>query len=66
MTKFALDSSQIAKLEEWFKTKDLTEYTGAIGGRFTFSFTPTSLGDVVIVSDNLKKDEINLTDYDSL
>jgi hypothetical protein len=39
-------------------------YTGAIGGRFTYSFTPTSLGVVVKVRDAITGLEEDLTNYD--
>lgn len=64
LTTFSLDEKEQQKLNEWLKTKDLNEYTGAIGSRFTYSFTPTSLGTVVKVYDNLHRTEIDLTDYD--
>lgn len=38
-------------------------YTGAIGGQFTFSFTPTSIGVIVVVKDALTGEKIDLTDY---
>jgi len=62
---FALDTEQRITLRHWMDKKDLTKYGGAIGGRFTYSFTPTSLGVVTTVSDSIDKDEINLTDYES-
>lgn len=40
-------------------------YTGAIGGRYTYSFTPTSLGTVVKVYDAITKETIDLSDYDT-
>lgn len=39
-------------------------YGGAIGGNLTFSFTPTSLGVVVTVTDSLTKETIDLTIYE--
>jgi len=62
---FDFDPEQLKKLSAWIGTKDLDEYSGASGGRFTYQFTPTSLGMVSKVIDNLKKDEIDLTDYTS-
>lgn len=63
---FSLDKDQLDKLNEWQKTviekaKDIT----AIGGRFTYSFTPTGIGEVVKVKDWITNEEIDLTDYDS-
>lgn len=40
-------------------------YYGAIGGSDTFSFTMTSIGNVVKVRNSYTNEEINLTDYDS-
>lgn len=40
-------------------------YTGAVGGEITFCFTPTSLGNVCVVTDQVTGEKINLTDYDS-
>jgi len=63
--RFSLDKFESEKLKEWFKTKDLSAYSGAIGGRFTYSFTPTSLGTIVKVKDGLDDTTIDLTDYES-
>jgi hypothetical protein len=51
------------KLQTWFGSKE-PKYCGAIGGRFTYMMTPTSLGTVCKVRDNLDGDEIDVTDYD--
>ena len=40
------------------------KYFGAIGGSYSFIFTPTSLGDIVKVK-RCDGYEIDLTDYDS-
>ena len=40
-------------------------YTGAIGGQFTFSFIPTSVGTIVKVSDFVTGEVCDITDYDS-
>lgn len=62
---FGLSEEQQTKLTEWTLTKDMEAYTGAIGGRFTYSFTPTNLGTVVKVKDELDGTKIDLSDYDS-
>lgn len=65
MINFSLDEEE-KKLNEWLAKKDLSKYGGAIGGRFTYCFTPTSLGMVVKVRDSMEsKDTIDLTDYSS-
>lgn len=43
---------------------DTRPYYGAIAGAYRFSFTPTALGTVVIVSHVETGEELNLTDYD--
>ncbi len=60
--KFSLDAAQVNKLKEWMKTLP-PEPPTAIGGAFTYSFTPTSLGDVIKVK-YFTGDEIDLSDYE--
>lgn len=62
---FSLTLQQEEKLAAWTKKKDMSKYTGAIGGRFTYSFTPTNLGIVVKIKDELDQTEVDVTDYDS-
>jgi hypothetical protein len=62
---FDLSPKQTLKLNKWKKAKDYSIYTGAIGGRFTYEFTPTSLGVVVKVSDAVDKTSIDLTEYEN-
>ena len=61
--KFALDEAQVAKINEWVSGHNLV-YEGASGGRYTYSFTPTSLGIVYEVIDNVTGEKLNVTDYD--
>lgn len=61
---FNLDTDQRAKLEAWVAALPPAK-TGCIGGRLTYHFTPTSIGDVVKVSDCITKTEIDLSDYES-
>lgn len=78
---FELDEKQTKQLCEWligvkqrayekqgkvdtFQTEGVPYY-GAIGGGLTYSFTPTSLGTVVVVKEMITGEEINLTDFDS-
>ena len=66
MTKsFELSSEENVKFAAW-STKHLAECpiksTGTIGERFTYSFTPTSLGTVVVVKCACGASEV-LTDF---
>ena len=63
--RFELEPADMKKLEAWLDKKDLTSYTGAIGGRLSYHFTPTTLGTALRVTDNLDGSEIDLTDYES-
>jgi hypothetical protein len=55
----------LEKLDAWMKTKNLNKYQGAMGGRFTYHFTPTSVGMVIKVTDALEqKDTIDISDYE--
>lgn len=58
-----LTEAQEKKLAEWIEANDPNAYAGASGGRYSYILTPTSIGLCVSVRDNLKKIEINLTDY---
>lgn len=40
-------------------------FYGAMGGGLTYSFTPTGLGVVLIVTESSTGEELNLTDFDS-
>jgi hypothetical protein len=60
---FNLTEQQKAAVSEF--TNVPAEYCGAIGGRYTFSFTPTAIGMVVEITDNVLKRQLDITDYDS-
>lgn len=61
---FKLTKQQKQKLSDWMEKNTPDKYCGAIGGRWTYSFTPTTLGIAVSVRDNLTKLEIDLTEYE--
>ena len=60
--KFELTDAQVVKLKEWQeKIKDLFgEY-----GNYTYSFTPTGIGDGVEAWSDLTKTKLDLTDVDT-
>ena len=67
---FDLPVEKHSVLEKWIKThkcklKDPSKQ-GAIGGRFTYQFTPTSMGIITVVKCACGKDlDLDLTDYKS-
>lgn len=64
---FKLTDAQQIQALKWMSDQEKTKpaKTGAIGGRFTFSFTETSLGTVEKVTDEVTKEVLDLTDYGS-
>jgi hypothetical protein len=69
-----LTSAQVRRLKQWqneqnakvaAKQKKSYAYYGAIGGGFSFIYTPTSVGNVIKVMNSVTKEEIDLTDYGS-
>jgi hypothetical protein len=63
MEGFGLDKEQLKKVNDWV-AGHAKRYGGAIGGRYTYTFTPTSLGTVSKVIDNITKEELDVTDYE--
>jgi hypothetical protein len=64
MIQYKLDKEQIRKISEWeYNHNCVIKNLGAIGGKLTFSFTPTNLGIVTKVKCCCGK-EIDLTDYE--
>eukprot|EP00041_Stephanoeca_diplocostata_P019789 m.430566 g.430566 ORF g.430566 m.430566 type:complete len:80 (+) comp21397_c1_seq2:280-519(+) len=74
-TEFFLTPEQEAKLQPWIEEQDKKcaeqqgnpggrPNYGAIGGAYTYSFSPTSLGVVVTVKNSVTNESIDLSDYD--
>jgi hypothetical protein len=72
---FALTEEQKEKLGAWAdeqhkkdaekaKASGRLSVYGASGGAFSYTFTPTTLGMVVKVKNNLSGDELDLTEWD--
>lgn len=65
MALFAVNDKQGRKLQKFSVHKCKYWYNpGTIGGRITYSFTPTSLG-VVVTASCLCGKKLNVTDYES-
>ena len=66
---FALFEVELSRLNDWVdrhsKSRNCpyVDYSGAIGGNFTYSFTPTSIGSIVKVKCSCG-DWFDATDYD--
>jgi len=66
--KFEFYDDQPKKYRKWYeehnKTCPLYQNDGAIGGRLTYCFTPTSLGVITVVKCGCGE-ELNLTDVEN-
>ena len=70
--KDELDKQTVARQKETMSAADfslLTQdgkypYSGAIGGDLTYSFTNTSLGTIITVTDKFTDEKLDVTDYD--
>lgn len=68
MMKFELSEADCKKVKAFMKKQDkLTrgKYTGAIGGVYTYQFTPTGIGTAVHVVNNLTRAVLDLSDYEN-
>jgi len=65
MIKFILEGEEKALAMLWMANQIEKEPTlpTAIGGRFSYRFTPTGIGTAVVVIDAQTKEEENVTDY---
>ena len=60
-----LDDKESSKISEWIKERRKDgRPEGCIGGRFTYKITHTTLGTVVIVVDNITKEELDISNYE--
>ncbi len=63
--KFELNNVEIENLKRFDNEHEcMNKYAGAIGGRLSFVFTPTSIGSMVEVKCNICKRVEDITDYD--
>lgn len=72
---FSLTHEQELKLNPWIEEQDKKSAEkqrrpdghpnyGAIGGAYTYSFTPASIGMIVKVQNSVTNETIDLSDYD--
>lgn len=68
MEKFLLNENELKKAKDFKKRMEKKysyeeKYCGAVGGFYTFCFTPTGIGTVVVIKTELG-DEENITDFE--
>lgn len=63
---FKMSKTEETKAKAWeeIQTAKNNKQTTTIGGRFSYTFTPTSVGVAVVVRDNLLNESLDVTDYD--
>lgn len=61
---FKLTDEQINAVNDWKSNHDQV-YCGAIGGRYSFEFTPTGVGIIIVIKDNITNEKLDVTDYES-
>lgn len=62
--KFELTVDQEMVANKWIESRN-KEDGGPIGGRWSYRFTPTAIGNCVYVVDNATGEELDLTEYDT-
>ena len=64
MTKFELTPEEEKQVDKWKKKQQKKNSdTFTLGERWTYSFTPTGMGVITKINDNLLDEELDLTDY---
>ena len=64
---FEITEKQYKKYQRWRRAKTKKEgelYVGAVGGAYTFCFTPTGIGQIIEVRTS-GGDRLDLTDFDT-
>ncbi len=62
MSLINLNEEQVKKLEKWQNENKNVENLSPIADRYTFVITPTSIGTVIIVKDNITGQSLDLTE----
>lgn len=61
---FRLEGKELEKAIEFIeRQREDSRSEGCSGGRFSYTFTPCSIGLSVFIHDNITKEECNVTDY---
>ncbi len=62
VVEFRLTASQMYVFKQWRASHGLSKGSGPVGGDFTYSFTPTSIGTIVKVTHDATGKTLNLTE----
>jgi len=66
---YIITEDDIKKINSWQKSKKHIKchkrYAGAIGGQYSYEFTPTSIGTVFKIKCSICNNELNLTNYEN-
>lgn len=60
-----VELERIKAFQDKYRSKDPAKEVGCIDGQFTYSFQPTSLGDIIIIKDSVSGASENVTDFDN-
>lgn len=62
--EFKVEGKEFLDWEEFRERHKDCEFTSTIGGKFSFTFTPTGLGNIIEVKCNACKKEEDITNID--
>lgn len=60
--KFEISDDAKKQLDEWLQKRP-NKHPGALGGRYTYSLTPTNIGIIVTLKDELMKESVTIEDF---
>ena len=63
---FIVEGKELKQANQWIEKqkKEHGSKTGALGDRFSYTFSPTGLVTIIIVKDHFTGEEEDVTDYD--
>ena len=65
MKTFTIDKEDLKKINKWKKEQKEKDNSNFVSGeRWSYIFTPGSLGDMIGVRDNILNEEKDFTNYD--
>ena len=63
--EFGLSAKELRLAHEFIEIQEIVQPThhSSSGGRFSYRFTPTGIGNAVVILDNQTNEEKDITDY---